>query len=256
MTEKKLHIEIFVQARMGSTRLPGKTLKQVNGKPLLHYLWERLQRVSQAQRAMVLTTALPEDDALAFFCDSNNIPYYRGPDEDVLARFHQAALKQLPDAIVRVTADCPLIDPKIIDDVIQVYRNGYPQWDYVSNVLERTFPRGMDIEVFSRKALDQAFLEATSKSEREHVTLHLYRHPENYRLRNVANIDADADINLSQCRLTVDTPEDFALIRLIIEHLYPINPQFNLQDILDLLRRHPDWLQINSAVRQKHWGQV
>lgn len=241
-----MRVEIYVQARIGSTRLPGKVLKPVLGKPLLFYLTERLARVKQADSFVILTSTKNEDDCIVAFCEKQGIPYFRGPEEDVLARYHQAAIARRPDAIVRITADCPLIDPASVDEVIAVYKNEFPQWDYVSNSLQRTFPRGLDTEIFSFEALDKAAHHATNQNEREHVTVYLYRHPELFHIKNVAS-----PINLSQHRWTVDTVEDFQLIQLLLEELYPNNPHFHLQDVLKVLQRHPEWQKINAHIEQK-----
>lgn len=241
-----MNVAIFVQARMGSTRLPGKVLKPILGKPLLYYLLERLTQVTQADRIVVLTSTQKIDNSIEELCRQCNILCFRGSEDDVLDRYYQAGQKWHPDAIVRITGDCPLIDPAVVDEIISVYRTEYPQWDYVSNVAKRTFPRGLDVEVFSRAALETAYRQAETPAEREHVTLFIHRHPELFHQRNV-----ELPINLSQYRLTVDTPEDFELIRRLIEHLYPKNPQFSLQDIMSLIKQHPEWVKINAHIEQK-----
>lgn len=241
-----MRVEIFVQARMGSTRLPGKVLLPVLEKPLLYYLVERLLRVKEAETCVIVTSYNPCDDVIEAYCKENKIACFRGPEEDVLTRYYEAAKKRNPDAIVRITADCPLIDPEGIDAVIASYKKSFPAIDYASNCLERTYPRGMDVEIFSLKALEKAFKEAISVEEREHVTLYLYRHPELFRLQNIKNSS-----DQSQFRLTVDTEEDYRLIRLLIEHLYPTNPQFTMHDILACLNNHPEWLAINAHIQQK-----
>jgi spore coat polysaccharide biosynthesis protein SpsF len=241
-----MRIEAFIQARMGSTRLPGKVLKQVLGRPLLDFLVERLAQCHELDHIIILTSKQAQDDAIASFCQEKNLLCFRGSEDDVLDRYYQASLERQPEGIVRITADCPLIDPDIVDQVIKVFRQHHPHADYVSNSLQRTFPRGLDVEVFSFKALEQAFQQAHWPEEREHVTLYLYRHPEKFQLYNVAHIPS-----LATYRWTVDTPEDFALVRLILEHLYPKNRQFCLNDILHLLKEHPDWNNINAHVEQK-----
>lgn len=238
--------EVFIQARMGSKRLPGKVLKSVKGQPLLHYLLERVARVTQADAIRVLTTTEAIDDAIEAFCKSHGISIFRGAEHDVLSRYYHAAKEHHVDAIVRVTADCPLIDPAVIDHVIEVYCEEYPHWDYISNTLQRTFPRGMDVEICSFAALERAYLEAKEPAEREHVTLHFYRNPEKFHIKNLASSS-----NLSRHRWTVDTDEDFQLIELILQNLYPIKPQFTLEDILGLLTQHPEWSAINENVEQK-----
>jgi spore coat polysaccharide biosynthesis protein SpsF len=240
---------IIVQARMTSTRLPGKVLKKVLDKPLLEYQIERLKRVKFADEIVIATTINSTDLPIIELCDRLSIPYFRGSEEDVLARYYQAAKEHHADVVVRVTSDCPLIDPQVIDRVIQFYLDNQSQYDYVSNCLEKTYPRGMDTEVFSFLALDQAFVEATAQPEREHVTPFIYIQPERYRLAEVVYSE-----NQSSHRWTVDTADDFELIKRIIEGLYPQNQKFTLEDCLDLLKRYPDWLLINTHVEQKEYA--
>ena len=239
-------IEAFIQARMGSTRLPGKVLKQVKGRPLLDYLVERVAQAKEIAKIVILTTTKVSDDPIAHFCQERKLSCFRGSEEDVLDRYYQAAVFRKPDGIVRITADCPIIDPEVIDQVVQVFREGSPPFDYVSNGLERTFPRGLDVEVFTCQALEKAYLEAKLPEEREHVTPYFYRHPEIFHIGKVALFPSQA-----QHRWTVDTPEDFALIRLIIEHLYSQNSRFRLKDMLELISLHPDWSKLNSHIEQK-----
>lgn len=241
--------EIFVQARMGSTRLPGKVMKQVLGRPLLSYLIERLKRVKEADNLVILTTTLPEDDLIISLCEEEGVPWFRGSEENVLERYFQAAKQREVDAIVRITSDCPLIDPGVVDLVIRTYKKSLPSYDYVSNSLERTFPRGQDTEIFSFQALEKAFLSAVNLEEKEHVTVYLYAHPELFQLKNVAHHPS-----LGNLRWTVDTPEDFKLIRLILEQLYPANPRFSMGDVLQLLEKNPAWNLINANIEQKKLG--
>lgn len=241
-----MRIEAYIQARMGSTRLPGKVLKKVLDKPLLAFLVERVAQSKEIDEMMILTTDQSEDDVIAQFCNENHLLCFRGSEEDVLDRYYQAALLRCPEGIVRITADCPLIDPEVIDQVVRTFREAHSLIDYVSNSLERTFPRGLDVEVFSFKALEESFQHAVQPEEREHVTLYLYRHPEIFHLKNIAHYPS-----LAHYRWTVDTPEDFALVRLILEHLYPVCPSFRLNDILQLLAKHPDWMKLNAHIQQK-----
>jgi spore coat polysaccharide biosynthesis protein SpsF len=234
---------IIVQARMTSTRLPGKILKEVLGRPLLDFQFERLARVTRAEGAMIATTTNATDEPVVEFCRTRGIRCFRGSEDDVLSRYHGAAKQEGAKAIVRVTSDCPLIDPEVVDRVIAAFDGSC---DYASNILERNYPRGLDCEIFSFRALDEAFREAKETAEREHVTPFLYRHPERYRLRSVRG-----ETDLSGHRWTVDTPEDFQLVRNILESLYPANPLFTLPDILALLEKHPDWVLLNAHVEQK-----
>jgi spore coat polysaccharide biosynthesis protein SpsF len=244
--EINLRVVLIVQARMGSTRLPAKVLKEVLEKPLLAYQIERLCQVKNAAQVMIATTTNLEDQAIVEFCRQAHVPLYRGSEDDVLDRYYQAAKALDADVVVRISGDCPLIDPAVVDFVINFYISHYPTYDYVSNTLERTYPRGMDVEVFSFKALEKAVQEACKKEEREHVTPYLYEHPE---LFNLGSVVRGPDV--SQYRWTVDTDEDFDLISLILKALYPISPQFNMQDVFNLLKAHPEWSLINAGVQQK-----
>lgn len=229
---------IVVQARMGSTRLPGKVLKDIAGRPMLSYQMERLRRVKRAERIVVATTDQPADDAVERFCQKEKIACVRGSEHDVLARYHLAIERFPADVVVRITADCPLIDPAIVDEAIAAYEP-----DYVSNMLEQTYPYGMAVEVFSAQALREAHREAKDPAEREHVTPFIYRRPERYRLKSLTMAP-----NLSHHRWTVDTPEDFELVSRLLKTL---KPNFRLQDVLAVLNDHPDWCALNAHVEQK-----
>jgi spore coat polysaccharide biosynthesis protein SpsF len=243
LSPKTPKIVIIVQARMGSTRLPGKSMKLIAGKPMLGYVLERLQRCNYAQALVVATTTKPQDQPIVDFCASMGVECFRGHPEDLLDRYKKAADLTQATVIVRVTGDCPLIDPAIVDRVISRYLEKTPNIDYVSNTLERTHPRGMDVEVFSKEALDKAYEEAEWTAEREHVTPYIYHHPDEFRLDNVS-LDKDQ----SHLRLTVDTPEDFKLVTLIIESL---KPNFTLDNIINEIQKHPEWITINAEIRQK-----
>ncbi len=241
---------LIVQARMTSTRLPGKVLKPVSGKPLLAYQVERLQRVEHADAIVLATTTNDDDQVLVDFAQVHDLAYYRGSEEDVLSRYHGAAQEAGADVVIRVTSDCPLIDPAVIDEVIATFTRAQPDCDYVSNALRRTYPRGMDCEVFSQKALDIAHAEAVEPADREHVTPFIYRHPDRFSLRNVEYASDQSDH-----RWTVDTVQDFDLVSRMLEYLYPQHPSFTLEDCLALLTKHPDWARINANVQQKTLGQ-
>ncbi len=237
---------IIDQARMTSTRLPGKVMKEVRGKPLLEYHIERLLRVRLADELVIATTTNDTDQPIIELCERLGVAYYRGSEEDVLSRYYEAATQFGADVVVRVTSDCPLIDPGVMDKVIGLYINNLDKYDYVSNTLERTYPRGLDTEVFSITALEKTHREAREQSEREHVTLFIYRRPEHFQLANCGS-----DIDYSQHRWTVDTPEDFELIKLILQELYPVNNRFTWLDVLNLLNEHPEWVEINAMIKQK-----
>ncbi len=235
---------IIVQSRMTSTRLPGKVLLPLAGEPMLMRLMERLRRVQRADGIVIATTTNVTDDPIAAMCAQQGVPCHRGSELDVLSRYADAARLHAADVVVRITSDCPLIDPALIDQLIAVYEEG--DSDYVSNMLPPTWPYGMAVEVFSATALAQAHAEATQDAEREHVTPFIYWHPQRYRLRNVAS-----PVALSHHRWTVDTPEDYELVRRLFDHLLPTNPHFTQADVLALLDAHPDWIAINQHVQQK-----
>lgn len=237
---------IIDQARMTSTRLPGKVIKEVLGKPLLEYQIERLRRANEADELVIATTTNNNDLPIVKLCERLGVAYYRGSEEDVLSRYYEAATKFGADILVRVTSDCPLIDPAVVDKVIEHYKDNRDNYDYVSNTLSRTYPRGMDTEVFSYQVLQEAFVNAKEQPEREHVTPYICWQPERYRLDNVSHHE-----NQSHHRWTVDTPEDFELIKLILQVLYPVSNKFTWLDVIQLLNKHPEWVKINAAVKQK-----
>lgn len=238
-------VVIIIQARMGSTRLHGKVLRQIAGRPMLSYQIERLRRVGLAQLIVVATTTGQADDPIVEFCAAEGIECTRGSEHDVLARYWEAASRFDANTIVRVTSDCPLIDPQLIDRAIAMFL-GPGGYDYVSNMLEPSWPYGMAVEVISAKALAEAHEDSRDAAEREHVTPFIYWRPQRYRLGSLT-----MNPNLSHHRWTVDTPEDFELITRILGALYVRKPDFNMNDVLALLEEHPDWAAINAHVQQK-----
>lgn len=234
----------IIQARMGASRLPGKPLKQVLGKYLIEYLVDRLRLSKTLNGICVATTDNPKDQAIVDWCHRHYVSVVRGSEPDVLSRYLQAAYQSHADIIVRITADCPLMDPLIVDKVVNEFLQG--DYDYVSNTLERSYPRGMDVEVFSLQALERAAKEAVQPAEREHVTLYIYQHPEFFKIKNVS-----ADVDGSMHRWTVDTSEDFTLIKTLLEAITPLKPQFSCDDLLALSNEHPEWQKINAHVSQK-----
>lgn len=239
-----MKVVAIIQARMGSTRLPGKIMKEVMGKPLLEYQIERVKRAKTIDEIIIATTTKKADDQIAEFCEQLSIPCYRGSEEDVLARYYEAATKYKADIIVRITSDCPVIDPEVIDRVVDKYLNG--GYDYVSNTIERTFPRGMDIEVFSYKSLEKAHKNAKKQSEREHVTPYLYLNDNNFKLGKFLGVN-----DYSKYRLTVDTIEDFQVIKIIIQELSEKNKLFGMKDIIYFLSSNPEIVKINENIEQK-----
>jgi len=236
----------IIQARMGSTRLPGKILKEVNGKTLLEYQIERIQRSEMIDDIVIATTKKEAEEPIIRLCKKLGISYYQGSEDDVLKRYYEVAIENKADTIVRLTSDCPLIDPNIMDDVIQHYIQNRNSIDYCSNTIERTFPRGLDVEVFSFKALEYAFENAVLSSDREHVTSFIYTNPNLFKVAGITN-----DIDLSQYRWTVDTIEDFELIANILDSLYPLKNDFLLKDVIKLLNENMHWNNINVNIEQK-----
>lgn len=228
---------IIVQARMTSTRLPGKVLKTVLNKPLLEYQIERLRKVKLANEIVIATTINTSDQPIVDLCDRLSVPFYRGSEEDVLSRYYQAAIQFQADTIVRIISDCPLIDPEIIDRVIDYYQQHYPDFDYISN---KGYSKGMDVEIFATFGLQKAHINSVKNSDREHITPYFYSNPNFFKLGVF-----ESTIDSSQYRLTVDTLEDFQLIEILLSHL---RCQFTLKDVLTLLEKNPNWVAINAHI--------
>jgi spore coat polysaccharide biosynthesis protein SpsF len=236
-------IGIISQARMTSTRLPGKVLKQVLGKPLLAYHLERLQW--SRLPVVVATTVLSTDDPIVQFCENQSIPIYRGDENDVLSRYYWAAQKFGFDTVVRVTSDCPLIDGNLIRQAVDQYQTLKNPWTYMSNCLERTYPRGFDFEVFSFEMIKAAFENAKSTPEREHVTPYFYQMKDpRTKLHSLTRAS-----NLSRFRLTVDEPDDFKLMETLIADYDCAHK--SEAEIGQVLLAHPELGQINAHIEQK-----
>lgn len=228
----------IIQARMSSSRLPGKVLADIHGKPMIGRVIERVRAAQTLDQIVVATTTGQEDDPLATLCSQIDVPVFRGSQADVLDRYYQAARQFNGEVIVRLTGDCPLIDPNVIDEVVRAFHN--QNYDYVSNTLKVTYPDGLDTEVFSFAALHRAWQDARLTSEREHVTPYIYKHPELFRLGNVLN-----ETDLSHLRWTVDELADLELVRTLYA-LLPVN--FRMQDVVSLLQAQPDLIQINAGI--------
>jgi spore coat polysaccharide biosynthesis protein SpsF len=235
----------IVQARMGSARLPGKVLLDLAGKPMLVRHVSRLSRAQMLDDVVVATTVEPADDVIADLCQERGWSYLRGSEEDVLDRFYRAAKKCQADVVVRVTSDCPLIEPEIVDRVVREFVERLPEIDYASNTApKRTFPRGLDTEVMRFDVLEQAWREDKNPAWREHVTPYIRRQPDLFQTYGISN-----DQDISNMRWTVDTPEDLAFVRRIYEHFG--HDRFSWREVLAVLAKYPEWLKINSGVRQK-----
>jgi spore coat polysaccharide biosynthesis protein SpsF len=239
-----LRTVVIIQARMGSTRLPGKIMMKVKGKTLLEYQLERVKRSKCIDEVIIATTVKEADDEIVEHCKKLSVSCFRGSEDDVLSRYYGAAKQYNAEVIVRLTSDCPIIDPFVIDQVISNYQQH--DYDYVSNTIIRSYPRGMDVEVFSFRSLEESYIRARDSAEREHVTPYIYRNPSLYKLGSVAYKNDE-----SEHRWTVDTAEDLALIRNIISDLYEKNHEFTLEDTLNLMREFPEWTKINAHIEQK-----
>ncbi|GAB3237151.1 glycosyltransferase family protein [Hymenobacter seoulensis] len=236
-------VGIISQARLTNTRLPGKVLREAAGRPLLDYHLARL-----AWSSLPIYLAITEnstDNPLADYAREHNIPYTRGSEDDVLARFQQCAHEHELDVLVRVTSDCPLLDGRLIAEAVQQYVSANNPRLYLSNVLERTFPRGFDFEVFSRELLEEAHQHATLPSDREHVTPYLNQN----RSGQVEIQHIRRATDRSNYRLTVDTPEDFALIKTLIEDHQAAT--LSADELIYLLDQHPELVALNAHIEQK-----
>lgn len=229
----------IIQARLSSTRLPGKVLLDLAGSPLLTRVYERVLRAHSLEQVVLALPETASNDALAEFCFKAGMPFLRGSESDVLDRFYSTAKSFSADPIVRITADCPLIDADVIDKVVSDFMSGGA--DYVSNTLKPTFPDGLDTEVFSFYSLEQAHKEACLSSEREHVTPYIWKHPELFRMRNVPN-----DSDLSKLRWTIDEPRDFEFVGAIYREFS--NRYFDMREVLQLMNRRPELATVNEGI--------
>ena len=234
-----LKITTIIQARMGSSRLPKKVLSDIEGQSMLWHLVNRLKNSKFSPEIIIATTISDSDKEILKLAKDLGVKSNAGSIDDVLDRFYQTALKYKPDIIVRITADCPLMDPLIFDRVIQFFLDG--DYDYATNTLPPTFPDGLDVEVFTFEILKKTWKEAKLASEREHVTPYIRKHPELFKLGNIVNIP-----DLKEMRWTVDEKEDLEFVRCIYKNLYPKKKIFLMDDILKLLKIQPELMKINS----------
>jgi spore coat polysaccharide biosynthesis protein SpsF len=235
----------IIQAHMGSTRLPGKVMLDLGGRPVLRRVVDRARAIAGVDEVVVACASLPQDDVLERACGEWGVPVFRGSDHDVLARFLGAARAYGADACVRITSDCPLLDPGVSGDIVRRFHAAQPPVDYASNKIPQSFPRGLDTEVFTRAALERAAADATHDYERAHVTIHLYEHPESFRLLSVTS-----EVDRADWRWTLDTPEDLAFLREVYARLGP-GDGFAWTDVVALLQREPALMDINRHVVQK-----
>jgi spore coat polysaccharide biosynthesis protein SpsF len=238
-----MRVVAIIQARMGSTRLPGKVLKDLGGETVLARVVNRTRRATLLDEVVVATSVLPADDAIARECEGLRVACFRGDQVDVLDRYYRAAQRFAADVVVRITADCPLIDPELIDATI---RSSLDQkTDYASNSLARTYPRGLDVEVFTADALARAWSAAKEEYQRIHVTPYLYENPESFKVISIAG-----EVDHSKYRWTLDTAEDLELLRAVYKH-FGNRDNIRWIEVLDLMEAQPELAAMNSHVRHK-----
>jgi len=236
-------VSAIVQARMGSTRLPGKVLRDLAGRPLVEWICERVGQAQLVDEVVLATTQEAEDDQLADWAKSAGLHVFRGSSDDVLDRYYNAAKQVAADVIVRITADDPFKDPIIIDQVIHAYLKAGV--DFAYNNFPPTFPEGLDVEVFAFQALQKSTLYALSADDREHVTQYLYRNPNKFSQLNIPYTK-----NISWLRWTIDTEDDFEMASAVYKHFQNQTDTFLMNDILEFLRSNPEVVQINQDVKR------
>lgn len=231
----------IIQARMGSTRFPNKVLMDLGGKTILEHVITRVSQSKFVDDIIVATTIGKQDLSIVSFCASHGVRVFVGSEEDVLDRYYQAARLVKPENVIRITSDCPMIDPEIIDLI--GHQHSVAKVDYSSNTLEETYPDGLDAEIFTFASLEFAWSEASLKSDREHVTPFIKKNPNKFKLLSVKN-----DINISHMRWTIDQIEDHNFLSEIFSSLYPRNPNFRTEDVLEEISKHPHLLEINNGI--------
>jgi spore coat polysaccharide biosynthesis protein SpsF len=241
-----MKIGAIIQARMGSTRLSGKVMKVIEGKTVLQHVIERVLQSKMINEVIIATTVHERDNVIENESLKHGVKVYRGSEDDVLSRYYYAAKENAINIVIRITSDCPLIDPFVIDNIIESYLTG--DYEIVTNagsdLSQRTFPRGLDVEVVSFEMLEKAFYNAKKTYQREHVTPYIYENSKKvFIYKN--------DIDYSKYRWTLDTEEDFELISEVYDRLYKSEHNFYLNEIIELFYQEPDLYQINAHIEQK-----
>jgi len=242
---RQLKVGAIIQARVGSSRLPMKVLRDIEGKPMLQHVVARVRHSELVQEVIIATTHSKKDEAILELARKNKVKCFRGSEEDVLDRYYQVARTFQIDVVVRITADCPLVDPRVVDQVIDLFLRS--NFDYVSNghppTCSQTYPDGLDTEVFTFRSLKKAWEDATKLSDREHVTSYIWSHPESFRIGNLEN-----ENDLSQLRWTVDEKDDLKFVQELYRRLYEEGKVFYMGDILKTLNREPELKAINEGI--------
>ena len=246
-----LKIVTVIQARTGSSRLPNKVMMSLSGAPLLIRMVERVKRSKLTGTIVVATTDESSDDPIEVLCKENNLNLFRGNTTDLLDRHYQAAKLSNADTVVKIPSDCPLIDPNIIDKVLKFYIDNSGRFDFVSNLHPATYPDGNDVEIMSFKVLEEAWNNAKKELEREHTTPYFWENQDKFRIGNVT-WETGLDYSMTY-RFTIDYLKDYNFIKSVYDELYPINPNFTLQDILDLLEKKPEIKKINEEYCGVNW---
>lgn len=237
----------IIQARVGSTRLPGKVLLDLKGKTVLNHVVDRVKKSKYIDEVIVATTYLEQDDKIVDECNKIGCKYFRGSESNVLSRYYLCAKENKADIVIRITSDCPLIDPLVIDEMLDFYlKSNYKLVTNAGDIHNRTYPRGLDTEIFDFDTLENAYKNANKDYQKEHVTPYIYENEKDiYYYKN--------DIDYSKYRLTLDTKEDFELIKRIYDLLYMDGEKFYLDDIVKTLLKEPDLEQINKYIKQKQY---
>jgi spore coat polysaccharide biosynthesis protein SpsF len=244
-------ILIVIQARKGSTRLPGKIMMPLADKPLLYRMFERVMSAKIPKSIVIATTTDSIDDEVEDLCIEYGMNFFRGHPTDLLDRHYKAALNFNARHVAKIPSDCPLICPEVIDRVGEYYHNNLFRYDYVSNLHPATYPDGHDVEIMPFEILETAWKEATKDFEREHATPFIWEHPDRFRIGNV-EWETGLDFSLSH-RMTIDYPEDYEFIKAVYDELYDENRIFSLCDIMMLLEKKPELMKINSEFAGVNW---
>jgi len=251
MMNKQPVIVTVIQTRMASSRLPGKAVLPLEGKPLFVRQAQRVSSAKLCGTVVIATTTNEEDDAIENICQQEGFNCFRGDSLDLLDRHYRAALLYNADIVVKIPSDCPLIDPNVIDYVLNYYLDNREKFDFVSNLHPASYPDGNDVEVMPMTILHTAWMNAASPMEREHTTPYIWEHPEEFRIGNVI-MEGRRDYSMTH-RFTIDYKEDYLFIKSVYEELYPKNPLFTLEDILDLLKKRNDIYTINHHLAGINW---
>jgi len=231
---------IVIQARIGSTRLPNKIMANLGGKPELEHVYDRC-KMANVDKVIIATSTKKENDVIEKFCKEKNIDFFRGSENDVLDRFYKTAKKFELDVIIRATGDCPLISPEVINKVIEGFKK--QKVDYLSNAIKRSYPRGLDIEIFSFETLEKAHKMAKKKPEREHVTSYIYGNPKKFK---IGHLMVKGWLNHPEIRLCLDTKEDLKLLKIIYNEL-KVNKITPIKKIINFLEKNPHLIKLNNS---------